>query len=108
MNDRCKSAFQHLTVRLLTKSNQKHLAAANGRRPQIACRSEEMSGQRVVVGRLAIHVEGDELLALGNHDFVSRFGQCQRFGASFALFAGVGNRCRLEVIFLKEPLSLAA
>jgi hypothetical protein len=67
-----------------------------------------MARQRVIVGSVLLHVEGDDLLAAGHVNRVRGLRQGKRLGSALSFFAGVGDSLDLDRVLLKEPLSSLA
>jgi hypothetical protein len=90
------------------ETNVERVALPNRWRTQIAGRTEQVAGQRIVVGRVVVHVDRHDLLSLGDVNGASGPGQGQRFRPALPKFAGIGAGLNRYLILLKEPLSFFA
>src|SRR4051812_49324559 len=64
-----------------------------------------MGEQRFIVGRRALHVKRDDVLAPDDYDAGGAAGQRQGLGPSLFLLAGIGPFLDFNFMILKEPLS---
>src|SRR3984957_4870518 len=63
---------------LFREADKHHRTTANDRRPQLAARPDDVCQECLIVGRIVLHVEGDDFLPLGDDNFAGFVGQLER------------------------------
>ena len=67
-----------------------------------------MRKKRLIIRRVALHIETNDFLAPGNDDVRRGTSQCQRILRALLLFARIDDCVGRDLVLLKEPLSLLA
>jgi hypothetical protein len=95
-------------VRRLTEPNDQSPSPPQGRRPKVAGGAKNVGQERVNIGRVFLHIKGNDSLASPDQNAVRRAGENQGLCFSQSILAGVCSCHNLAAGILKELLSFLA
>lgn len=98
---------EDIAKRVVVEAYQEGLALADGRRAQVARRTQHMCQKCGIVGSLLLHIEGGHLPPFGHDDSGGIRGQLECILAS-ELGGRADGFFRSDVVLGKEPLRFGA
>lgn len=103
------SIAEHLPIRLLAEADKQRIANAQRRRFQIAAGSEKVRSQRIIIGRIAGHVEDGDFLAACRDHTLCGASQLQPFLAAAAVLRCIYDCAgRFDIVGGKKLLRFLA